>query len=168
LGLEEAVIKPAIGASGHEVTIVRRGALVGGGAAAWTSRTPVVVQEVMPEVGRDGEVSCVFFDGDFSHAALKRPREGEFRVNSQYGGEVTKLALPDSLVAQARAALATLGGMPLYARVDSVLRDGAFVLMELELIEPGLMLDLDPAAAGRFAAATVRRLTRDGTAARPA
>lgn len=32
----------------------------------------------------------------------------------------------------------------LYARVDGVMVDDEFVLMELELIEPGLLLDIAP------------------------
>jgi hypothetical protein len=61
---------------------------------------------------------------------------------------------------QARSVLAALPELPLYARVDGVLRDGRLLLMELELIEPGLALNVDPASADRFAAATLRRLGR--------
>jgi hypothetical protein len=46
----------------------------------------------------------------------------------------------------------------LYARIDGVDVDGTFVLMELELIEPALFLDLDPAAPARFARAILDQL----------
>jgi hypothetical protein len=46
----------------------------------------------------------------------------------------------------------------LYARVDGISRDGAFLLMELELIEPNLYLSHDPRAPARLAAAIARRL----------
>jgi hypothetical protein len=39
-----------------------------------------------------------------------------------------------------------------------VVREGRFVLMELELNEPGLGLQLAPGAADRFADALLRRL----------
>lgn len=112
----------------------------------------------MPELQEMGELSCVFFDGHFSHAALKQARPGEFRVNSRYGGGVRGVPVAPDIVRQARAVLEALDQPPLYARVDGVLREGVLILMELEVNEPGLMLDLDPRAADRFADATVRRI----------
>jgi hypothetical protein len=47
---------------------------------------------------------------------------------------------------------------PLYARVDGVLRDGRFLLMEVEVNEPGLGLHLAPGAAERFATTLLARL----------
>jgi hypothetical protein len=47
---------------------------------------------------------------------------------------------------------------PLYARVDGVLREGRFLLMEVEVNEPGLGLDLAPGSAERFADALLARL----------
>jgi hypothetical protein len=46
----------------------------------------------------------------------------------------------------------------LYARVDGCLVDGAFVLTELELVEPALFLGLHEEAARRLAAEVTRRL----------
>jgi hypothetical protein len=80
-------------------------------------------------------------------------------VNSQYGGVVVPAEPPATVVEQARGVLAVLPEPPLYARIDGVLCDGAFVLMELELCEPSLYLQHAPMAAGRFADATLRRLT---------
>jgi hypothetical protein len=61
-------------------------------------------------------------------------------------------------VRRARAVLDTLPVTPLYARVDGLPRADGYALMELEVIEPGLALDLSDDAAERFAEATVRRL----------
>lgn len=157
LGLDEAVIKPTVGASGHEVERVHRDT-VAAGRRTWTARSPVMVQEYMPELAEGGEMACVFFDGRFSHAAVRRPRAGEFRINSQYGGAVQAFLASDEVIRQSRAVLDALALPPLYARVDGILRDGVFIVMELEVNEPGLFLDLDPLAAARFADATIRRL----------
>ena len=54
---------------------------------------------------------------------------------------------------QAAAALAAAPGRTAYARVDGIVRDGVFVLMELELIEPVLYLARHPDAPARLAAA---------------
>lgn len=160
-GWDHAVIKPTIGASGYEVELVPRYLLNGdrGDEHAWTRRTPVMVQEFMAEPGQTGEIACVFFDGTFSHAFHRRPTAGEFRVAGQDGGEVDPLRLPESIVRQATAVFDALDEVPLYARVDGVMRGATFVVMRMELIAPALMLMLDPAAPERFADATLRRIT---------
>lgn len=161
IGGGPCVLKPAWGASGHLVTLATAASLEAS-LVPFRAETPpreVVVQAFLPELHEHGEVSCVFFDGDFSHAAVKRPAAGEFRINSQYGGVNQPAALPEAIVAQAGAVLAALPERPLYARVDGVIREGRFLLMELELNEPGLFLEMEPSAADRFAGATLRRLT---------
>jgi len=155
-GWDAAVVKPAVGASGHDVRLVTGDVRSRAGALPEAPR--LLVQEYLPEVRSEGELSCVYFEGVHSHAFTRRPRAGEFRVNSQYAGTIERARPPAAAVTAAETVLHRLPELPLYARVDGVMRDGAFVLMELELNEPGLCLDLDPAAAGRFAAATVGRL----------
>ena len=54
--------------------------------------------------------------------------------------------------------LSVLPETPLYARVDGIARGGAFLLMELELIEPNLFFEYGPGSADRFASALARRL----------
>ena len=44
-----------------------------------------IVQEYVPEIHR-GEISVVLFNNRISHAVLKVPMEGEYRVNWKYGG----------------------------------------------------------------------------------
>jgi hypothetical protein len=48
--------------------------------------------------------------------------------------------------------------VPLYARVDGIMRGDEFLLMELELIEPNLFLELRDGSAGILANAILRRL----------
>ena len=59
---------------------------------------------------------------------------------------------------QGAAALRALPELPLYARVDGVVRDGALIVIEVEVLEPALFMELDPSSAQRFAEATLRRL----------
>jgi hypothetical protein len=54
--------------------------------------------------------------------------------------------------------LGALDSVPLYARVDGVVRDGDLLLMELELIEPNVFLSARPGALEDFAAAIEARL----------
>ena len=66
--------------------------------------------------------------------------------------------VPPDVVEQMRAILALLPAPALYARLDGIVRAGRFVLMEVEVNEPGLGLDLVVGAADRFADALLARL----------
>jgi glutathione synthase/RimK-type ligase-like ATP-grasp enzyme len=153
-GWTEAVLKPAWGASGFAVERVTRG---GGASALLASDRRVLLQEFLPEIAA-GEFALVFFGGRFSHAVIKRPQAGEFRVNSQYGGQVERIDVTGKVREAGMRVLDALPTVPVYARIDGVLRNGAFVVMEVELLEPGLWLHLAPGAAQQFAAATLERL----------
>ena len=110
----------------------------------------------MPEIGA-GEGSLIFIDGEFSHAVLKRPAAGEFRVQYDFGGRIESLAPAVSLRAFAERVLAVVPYAWVYARVDVVETGRGPTLMELELIEPDLFLARAPAAADRLADALVHR-----------
>ncbi len=160
-GWNRFVVKPTISASAYEthaftlplrepdVRVIERVVAHG----------DVLVQPFLDEVTTDGELSLVFFDGAFSHAAIKRSRRGDFRVQSEHGGTVAPIDVAPAIVAAARRSLDALDDVPLYARVDGVGDEGSFRVMELELIEPNVFLDGATGAAERFATAIVRRLS---------
>jgi glutathione synthase/RimK-type ligase-like ATP-grasp enzyme len=155
MGWQRAVVKPATGGGGHSVELLSRDALaddVPGLAAG-----DVLVQEFLPEIA-DGELSMVYFDGVFSHAIRKRPPRGEFRVNSRFGATRASETPSRDVAEQGVAALRALPETPLYARVDGVVRDGALIVIEVEVLEPALFMEFDPSSAERFAEATLRRL----------
>jgi hypothetical protein len=112
----------------------------------------------MPEIATHGEWSLLFFDNVYSHAVLKRPSIGDFRVQQHLGGSTRLLEPAPAIIAQAQRILHCLPEPPLYARLDGIERAGVFVLMELEITEPFLFLDYHPDAAHRFATAIQRRL----------
>ena len=158
-GWTQAVVKPASGASGHSVELLQRATLAAqvAGLADEARQAGVVVQEFLPEIA-EGELSLVYFDGAFSHAIRKRPPPGEFRSNSRYKPTRTAETPPPEVTGQGAACLATLPSMPLYARVDGIVRDGILVVIEVEVLEPALFMEIDPLSAERFAAATMKRL----------
>jgi glutathione synthase/RimK-type ligase-like ATP-grasp enzyme len=118
----------------------------------------VLVQPFLPEIQSGGELSLLFFDGVFSHAVCKRPKAGDYRVQFQYGGTNESAQVSDELIAQARVCIAHAPALPVYARADGVVRDGAFLLMELEVFEPLMFLASHPEAPARFARAIAKRL----------
>jgi glutathione synthase/RimK-type ligase-like ATP-grasp enzyme len=163
-----AVVKPLVSASGHDTTLVpaAEAAAVARAIAEGRIRRPVMVQPFVEEIRRRGEWSLVFIDGAFTHAALKHPAEGDFRVQPSHGGR-SVAAQPDAaLVAVGHRALDALPLPPLYARVDGIETARGFVVMEVEAHEPGLYFPLAPEAAGVFADAILRR-ARLGAPASP-
>jgi hypothetical protein len=120
----------------------------------------LLLQPFLPEIQSAGELSLLFFDAVFSHAVCKRPKEGDYRVQFQFGGTYTAAAVRAEWIAQARACIAAAPAVPVYARVDGVIRDGQFLLMELEIFEPLMFLSRVPEAPHRFARAIQGRLAQ--------
>jgi hypothetical protein len=116
--------------------------------------TEMLVQPLIGSISTEGEYSLFYFGGRFSHAIVKRPASGDFRVQEQFGGREDSVQPPENAFALASAALAASLTLPLYARVDMVIgSDGRFLLMELELIEPSLFLEHAPDQGEIFAEA---------------
>ncbi|GAA1122055.1 ATP-grasp domain protein [Kribbella jejuensis] len=117
-----------------------------------------LVQPFIPEIQSEGEWSLLFFDGEFSHAVVKRPANGDYRVQESYGGQTALTQPPAAVLESARAALEASGPTPVYARVDGVVVNDRFLLMEIELIEPYLFFPQSPAAIQKLAKAVATRL----------
>jgi glutathione synthase/RimK-type ligase-like ATP-grasp enzyme len=93
----------------------------------------------------------MLFDGEFSHAVVKRPKTGDFRVQPHLGGVTLPSKAPPGAEQLAKQALAAAPANAIYARVDIVPDDeGTLRIMELELIEPALFLDHAPGAETAF------------------
>ena len=147
LGAEEVVIKPAISGGADGTHRMASGAPIPADAAGQRR----LVQPLMAGILTDGEYSLFFFGGQFSHAIVKRPASGDFRVQEQFGGRETVWEANEPARALAAAALAAAPAPPVYARVDMV-GDGTGKLhiMELELIEPSLFLHHAPDKGAAF------------------
>jgi glutathione synthase/RimK-type ligase-like ATP-grasp enzyme len=150
-GFDEAVVKPRISLSAVDTFRASRGDL--GVAAArfaeLVARKPVLVQAFVPEIAR-GEISLVYLGGRFSHAILKTPRVGDFRVQVDHGGTRARASPIRAWLDESERVLAALPPL-LYARVDVVDTAEGPVWMELEAIDPVLFFAFDPAAPARFA-----------------
>jgi glutathione synthase/RimK-type ligase-like ATP-grasp enzyme len=124
-----------------------------------------LVQPFVVEVVSDGEWSLLYFAGEFSHAVIKRPAAGDYRVQSEFGGSAEPIQPSAATLAaadRALAAVAAIGhGNHAYVRVDGVICEGRFLIMELELIEPFLHLGSHPQAAERLAQHVVERIDRN-------
>lgn len=148
------VLKPSVSASGQNTFLVAPGdeAIFTRAVAALTGRC-VLVQEYLDQVRGEGEWSLVFIGGEFSHAFRKRARGEEFRVQEEHGGENLPAPPPAAARTAAEKLLTVAPASALaYARVDGVMRDGQFLVMELELFEPRLYPEMGTGGTERLAA----------------
>jgi len=161
----ELVVKPVVSANADRTYRLGRGDLGARGPARAAAEADLVgravmVQPFLSAIVSEGEYSLFAFDGVLSHAVLKVPGPGDFRVQEEHGGRIHAVTPEPDLVAAGEAVLAALAALaetPLYARIDFVRHRGRFLLMELELIEPSLYFPYDSESPRRFAEATVRR-----------
>lgn len=121
---------------------------------------PMLIQPMMSAIATEGEYSLFYFGGVFSHAILKVPSAGDFRVQEQFGGREITVEASEDARAVAEKALRAAPTEAVYARVDMVRGpDGELRLMELELIEPALFLSHAPDHGRLFAETLSARLT---------
>ena len=159
--LGRAVVKPRVGAGGAGLLVVDDpdDSRLGTSVASHSTYPPVggpwIVQPVVESVRTVGEVSVFTIAGRPVGRVDKRPAAGEVRVNEQFGGTLAVGRLDGETAALAERAVATVaqgfGHAVDYCRVDLMWLDGGWVVGELELIEPGLYLDVVPGNAVPFA-----------------
>jgi hypothetical protein len=159
MGWTKAVIKPRISATAYQTHLVT---LDNADSAQplfdeLRASPGVMVQKFMNSIVDQGEWSLLFFDRQFSHAVLKTPKAGDFRVQNDFGGNERAADPPPHVLDSATRILQTVEPT-LYARVDGIVDGHQFRLMELELIEPMLFLASHPEAPARFADAIARTL----------
>lgn len=120
-GWQKAVIKPAVSASAYLTQIFT------------AVDIPVIEQQLQPyqidwlvqpfikEIQSQGEISLLFFNRSFSHAVIKTPAHGDFRVQKEYGGSTYAFNPPQHIINSALNTLKLIKGELLYARVDGVI-----------------------------------------------
>lgn len=158
---DEIIIKPTISACAEDTFRLTQNNL----SAKITTLQSIfnkrefMVQPFMKSIVEEGEFSLLFFNGQYSHTNLKRPKTNDFRVQAEHGGIFKKVEPDNELLKCAENIIGKINPTPLYGRVDLVrTEDNDFALMELELIEPSLYLQMDEGAPERFAKAFDTRM----------
>jgi glutathione synthase/RimK-type ligase-like ATP-grasp enzyme len=155
-GWEMAVLKPVSSQNGHGMQ-----RLDWAYRAQWSlegTTGEMLLQEFQQDVGALGETTMTFIDGAFSHAVRRVLKPGEWRANPQYGITYERVEVSRGVIETARSYVDLLSSIPLYARVDGLVRPDGFMLMELELIDPYLYLEFAPGSADGMAKALLQRL----------
>ena len=106
-----------------------------------------------------GEISMMVFNGQFTHAILKKAKAGDFRVQDDFGGSVHDYNPTQEEINFAQSAIRGCPELPVYARVDIFYANNdELAVGELELIEPELWFRNYPKAASVLAKAINTKL----------
>ncbi len=164
LGADNIIVKPLVSANADFTFPLRPNGpqAVYDEAFASFGKQGFLAQRFIDSVVSEGEFSLFYFNGKYSHAILKTPKRGDFRVQEEHGGIIKAFEPGKALHQAGQKALDSLTEVPLYARADFVHdEEGELCLMEIELIEPALYFRMDPHSPTRFAEA-VDEWMRDG------
>jgi glutathione synthase/RimK-type ligase-like ATP-grasp enzyme len=159
-GWARAVVKPTVSGGANDTWIIDQatGTEDAKKLPPILARCGLMIQPFLAEIETEGEISMLFYNGKYSHSVRKRPRAGDFRVQTDHGGTVEP-ATPSVETLKEAQRIVDLRDEPLlYARVDGVVVGDEFQLMEFEVLEPQIFLPYHPEAAERFARAVVECL----------
>lgn len=143
------IIKPAISAGSYKTLKLSRAEFETAEFKKELHQGDWILQPYLENI-TGGEISLIYFDEKFSHAILKVPKSGEFRVQEDFGGAVLPYAPSTELLELSQNILKKVDRSLLYARVDVIPYQDSYALMELELIEPSLYFKHDTHSPRKF------------------
>lgn len=154
------MLKPAVSASSNNTRLVTDISALSVDDVAFLEscikgdlRSSLIVQQFEPAIAT-GEYSFVFIGEKLSLVVLKAPKSGEFRCQDEFGGRHSRIdiaELEERTLSMVNSIFDTLWtwfgngstGVMGYVRIDGlVTNERAFVLMEIEAIEPHLYLEM--------------------------
>ncbi|MCT9934013.1 hypothetical protein N5079_27760 [Planotetraspora sp. A-T 1434] len=150
---DEYVVKPTISAGARDTVRTADREIAGAHAAKLLDAgRAVMVQPYIEAVEHEGELSLLYFGGQFSHAVRRHPMLSGTEITAE--NQASLRDPDDDQFAVAELVLSKVPENLLYARVDLVrMPDGEPVLIELELTEPYLFLRYELDAPNLFARA---------------
>ena len=161
LGWQKTVLKPCISGAGRHTYLLDSnnikehqdlfGQLI--------SQEDMMLQLFQNNIVEQGEISMMVFNGEFTHAVLKKAKAGDFRVQDDFGGTVHNYQPTNEEIKFAIDCVQACTELPTYARVDIFYDNGnKLALGELELLEPELWFRNFPEAANILAIAIKEKL----------
>jgi len=149
---DEVVIKPVISAgaygtwrsnlkkSKHDETLFSQ----------QIAKETVFIQAFMPEIQTEGEWSIIYINDKYSHSILKKVSGNDFRIQEEFGGINQAVEPSSEVIKQTQKIIDIQKEKLLYARVDGIIRNGQFLLMELEINEPSLFFEFSEKGIKNF------------------
>ena len=153
-GWTDVVIKPAIAGGAfhtHKVLKAKRADFETLFKSLVAERD-MLIQPFIKSIATRGEASLMIFNGEYTHAILKKAKAGDYRVQDDWGGTVHPYTPNEAEITFAKACFASCPSLPVYGRADILWdEDGSILLGELEIIEPELWMRNAPESAIKFA-----------------
>ena len=149
---KKAVIKPAFSGGAYLTNVfdVSDTEAINNQYKSIAKEKELLLQEFVPQIVSEGETSIIFFNKKYAHSINKKPANGEFRIQVQFGGKYTTVQPSKALIEKAQKVVDTFQGKLLYARVDGIIIDDELHLMEIECIEPDLYFEYSEGSIPRF------------------
>jgi hypothetical protein len=147
LEADRFVLKPFVSAGAYKTYAFEAGKIPAEIEQINFSQESFMLQPFLKEIQTQGEASLMYFNNEFSHAILKLPALGDFRVQEDFGGVVKKYIPGTAELSLAEKVLSLIPFKALYARVDISWWRERPCLMEVELIEPELFFRMNPESA---------------------
>ena len=153
---DRVVIKPTVSANSHQTYFaeISQIDIIRERVQEIVTRSPVLLQPFNHSIQKEGEFSLIFFnspDGfNYSHSVVKKPADGDFRVQTTFGGTAVSYQPTQEMKDFATKVLSFVQYPWLYVRVDLVSYRGKLCLGELEMIEPHLYFRENKNAAQNF------------------
>jgi len=146
------VIKPAVSAGSYKTFLfdseeIKEAEMI---YSELKMNRDVLVQKYFDSVKTLGEFSTIYFANGYKYSVNKIPEKGDFRVQYQYGGQYRMIELPKSAAEQSDFVASIFINNCLYTRIDGLMHEDKFYIMEVELIEPDLYLNIHPEGIGQF------------------
>ena len=157
LDCKEFILKPAIsGAARHTYRFTKEDAADNQAIfSELIAKESMLIQEFQTKILTKGEVAFMVFGGKFSHAVLKKAKDGDFRVQDDFGGTIETYHPNETEIAFVEKAFGACNPLPVYARIDVIWdNDDELCIGEIELIEPELWFRMNAKSADRCAIAT--------------
>ncbi len=149
-GWNDSVVKPTVSGGGRHTYRLHPENLADHESIFQTLilNEAMILQPYLRSIETRGEVALMVIGGQFSHAILKRAKEGDFRVQDDFGGTVHPYTPTPEEIEFAEHVVSVCTPQPLYARVDLMFdNNDQPVVSELELIEPEMWFRFHPPAA---------------------
>jgi glutathione synthase/RimK-type ligase-like ATP-grasp enzyme len=140
-GWDHVILKPAVSGGARHTYKIKPGESAQHEAIfkELIAEEGMLIQPFINSIMEKGEVSFMVFGGKYSHAVLKKAKEGDFRVQDDHGGTVHPYEASAEEIEFVQSVMAKCKTVPIYGRVDVTWDNGdKLALVELEIIEPEL------------------------------
>ncbi len=119
----------------------------------------MMIQEFQHQIMTKGEVAFMVFGGKYSHAVLKQAKQGDFRVQDDFGGTISNYTPSEDEIKFIEHAVSKCIPVPVYARIDVIWNnENELCIGEIELIEPELWFRMNKSAAQSCARAVLNHI----------